>query len=262
MTDTIDADPDTILTILHHTTSPTPDRLIATLTMPNWHDTPLQNLLEQALGLPVVVENDANLGALAEHRWGAARGCHNVVYVYLGSAGNGCGLILEGRLYRGDIGSAGEIGHLKVAEHGSVCRCGASGCLDAVVSEPALLKHAHALGLPCTQIQDIIQLAHQGNDKALVVIEAAGAGLGTVLTSLLDIVNPGCVVIGGSLAAAGDLLLRSLQARFDRRRVAAAVEHVAIVPGVLGGDVVALGGVAALVQQVFRIPVAILPTDN
>jgi predicted NBD/HSP70 family sugar kinase len=201
------------------------------------------------------VENDANLDALAEHRWGAARGWHNVAYLYLGSAGNGCGLLLDGRLYRGDSGSAGEIGHLMVEENGPECYCGSSGCLDAVVGAPALLTRARALGLPCERIEDVIQLAQQGNGQAVALIQAAGAGLGTVLTSLLPIINPSCVVIGGGIAAAGDLLLRSVHATLQRRAGTAAVDHVTIVPGTLGSDVVALGAASHIIQHVFSSPV-------
>src|SRR5262245_59460101 len=134
-------------------------RPVAPPVMPGWHNVPLRKLLEDALGMRVFVENDANLGALAEHRWGAARGYDNVAYLYLGSVGIGCGLILDGRLYRGDIGSAGEIGHLMIEEDGPACRCGAYGCLEAIAGIPAILKRAQAIGLPCRQIDDVIRLA-------------------------------------------------------------------------------------------------------
>jgi len=237
-------------------------RLIALPMMPGWHDVSLRDLLEEALGLRAIVENDAKLGALAEHRWGAARGCHNVTYLYLGSAGIGCGLILEGRLYCGDVGLAGQIGHLIVEQHGPACRCGSSGCLEAVAGPPALLKRARALGLPCERIEDVIVLARQRNSKAVALIEAAGTGLGTLLVTLLRIINPGCIVIGGVLAAAGDLLLHSVQVILEPRGLAPAVSQVAIVPGALGSDVVALGGVAAIVRQALGVPGAILRTDT
>jgi predicted NBD/HSP70 family sugar kinase len=224
--------------------------------MPGWHDVPLRALLEDALGLRVFLENDSNLGALAEHRWGAAQGWHNVAYLYLGGAGIGAGLILDGRLYRGDIGAAGEIGHLMVEEDGPACRCGSFGCLEAVAGATALLGRARASGLSCNTIEEIVELAQHGEAKAVALIESAGEPLGVAVASILNMLNPGCVVIGGSLAAAGDLLFRPLWATMRRRGLVAAVDHVAIVPGKLGGDVIAIGAVGAVVQHVFGVPAA------
>ena len=236
-------------------------RLITPATMPGWHGTPLGSLLETALGLPVVVENAANLGALAEHRWGAARGGNNIVYLYLGNVGVGCGLILDGRLYRGDSGVAGDIGHLLVQEQGLAHSGGSAENLQAEVGVPALLARSRAQGLPCEQVEDLIRLACQGNNRAVALIEAAGAEIGRVLVSLLNIINPGVVVVGGSLAASGDLLLQPVRATLARQRHATAVDHVAIVPEALGGDVVALGGAAAILQQAFDMPAAVLSSS-
>jgi predicted NBD/HSP70 family sugar kinase len=237
-------------------------RPIAPPAMPGWHDVPLRALLEQALGRRVFVENDANLGALAEHRWGAAQGWRNVAYVYLGSAGIGAGLILDGRLYRGDIGSAGEIGHLIVDEDGPACRCGSCGCLEAVAGVPMLLERARALGLPSGDIGAVIELAHAGDARAATIISDAGASLGIAISSMLNMINPGCVVLGGDLIAAGDVLLEPLRAIIRRCGLAAVVEHVEIVPGALGDNVVPIGAVALVVQQAFSAPSLVhLPDD-
>ena len=229
-------------------------RPIAPPVMPGWHDVPLRNRLEQALGLQVFVENDANLGALAEHCWGAGRGWQNVAYLYLGSAGIGSGLILDGRLYRGDIGSAGEIGHLMIEENGPECRCGSSGCLEAVVGAPALLKQAREAGLACERVEDLVALARRNDPRARGLVARSGEHLGVAIASTLNMINPGCVVIGGALAGAGGLLLEPLRATLRRRGLPVAVEHVEIVPGRLAGDVVAIGAVSAVVQHAFSIP--------
>jgi predicted NBD/HSP70 family sugar kinase len=226
-------------------------RPIAPPVMPGWHDTPLRALLEDALGLRVFVENDANLGALAEHRWGVGRGRQNVAYLYLGSAGIGCGLILDGRLYRGDIGSAGEIGHLLVEENGPACRCGSAGCLEAVVGAPALIKRARAVGLPGERIDDLVALARRGDSRATALIAETGEHLGVAVAGILNMINPGRVILGGSLANAGDALLGPLRVSLSRRGLAIAVEHVEIVPGSLGADVVAIGAVSIVVQHAF-----------
>ena len=223
---------------------------------PGWHGAPLQGLLEEALGLRVAVETDANLGALAEQRWGAARDQPNVIYLYLGGAGIGCGLILDSRLYRGERGLAGTIGHLRVAEHGPACRCGTPGCLESVVGTPALLARARAQGLACERIEDLLQLAQQGSRAAAALIEAAGAHLGAAVATLLTIINPGQVVIGGTLAAAGARLLQAIQAALPAPHAQAA-GPATLVPGALGSDVVALGGVAAIIGQALDAPVAL-----
>jgi predicted NBD/HSP70 family sugar kinase len=222
--------------------------------MPGWHDVPLRALLEDALGLRVFVENDANLGALAEHYWGAARERFNIAYIYLGGAGIGCGLILDGRLYRGEVGSAGEIGHLMVEEDGPICRCGASGCLEAVAGVPALLSRANAVGLPARHAGDLIRLARAGQDQAAALIEMAGEYLGIAVANILNMTNPGCIVIGGELSEAGDLLLKPLRRVMRRRGLAAAIEQAEIVCGRLGADVVAIGAVSIAVQHAFSVP--------
>jgi predicted NBD/HSP70 family sugar kinase len=229
-------------------------RPVAPPVMPGWHNAPLRRWLERALHLPIFVENDANLGALAEHRWGAAQGWHNLAYVYLGSAGIGAGLILDGRLYRGDIGSAGEIGHLIIDEDGPLCPCGSFGCLEAVAGTPALRAQARALGLHADTICAIVALAQQGDPQAIALIRAAGEQLGIAIASLLNMINPGCVVLGGDLTAAGALLLEPLQAMLRRCGLTAAVDHVAIGLGTLGDDVVAIGAVSLVVQHIFSTP--------
>jgi predicted NBD/HSP70 family sugar kinase len=229
-------------------------QLIAPPIMPGWHSVPLRSLLEERLGVQVFLENDANLGALAEQRMGAARGWRNVAYVYLGSRGIGSGLLLDGRLYRGDIGSAGEIGHLMMDEDGPVCRCGSVGCLEAIAGTQALLRHARDAGLRADNIAALVELARQGDRQAVAIIREAGQHLGIAIASLVNMINPGCVVIGGGLAAANELLLDPLRAILQRRGLPVAAEHVAILPGVLGADVVAIGGVTIVIQHAFTSP--------
>jgi predicted NBD/HSP70 family sugar kinase len=229
-------------------------RLIAPPIMPGWHSVPLRALLEERLGIRVFLENDANLGALAEQRLGAARGWRNVAYVYLGSRGIGSGLLLDGRLYRGDIGSAGEIGHLMMDEDGPVCRCGSIGCLEAIAGTPALLQRARDAGLRAEDTTALIELARQNDARAVAIIREAGEHLGIAIASMVNMINPGCVVIGGGLAAAGDLLLDPLRATLRRRGLPVAAEHVTILPGTLGTDVVAIGGVTIVIQHAFNTP--------
>ena len=226
---------------------------VAPPAMPGWHGLPLRKLLEDALGLRVFVENDANLGALAEHRWGAARGWDNLAYLYLGTVGIGCGLILAGQLYRGDIGSAGEIGHLMIDENGPACRCGSAGCLEVVAGIPAVLGRAQALGLAEHGIEGVVELARQGDRQAIALLASTGEYLGVAVANILNMINPGCVVIGGALHRAGDLLLGPLRATLRRYSLAVALEHVAILPGALGCEVVAIGAISIVVHHAFSV---------
>lgn len=235
---------------------------IAPPVMPGWHGVPLRQRLEDALGLRVFVENDANLGALAEQRWGVAQGWANVAYLYMGSAGIGCGLILDGRLYRGDTGAAGEIGHLLVEESGPACRCGSYGCLEAVAGLPAVVRRAQAIGLPCASLDDILALARQGEPKAGALLDSTGEYLGVAVANLLNMINPGSVVIGGRMAEAGELVLGPLRRTLQRRGLAAAVEHVALAAGTLGDDVVATGAVSIVVHHVFSAPSSARPAGG
>jgi predicted NBD/HSP70 family sugar kinase len=141
-----------------------------------------------------------------------------------------------------------------VEEDGPACRCGAFGCLEAVAGTPALLSRAAAIGLPCQDIGDVIRLARHGEGKAAALIESAGDRLGVAIASISNMINPGCVVVGGGLAEAGELLLKPLRRTLYQRGLAAAVEHVQIMPGQLGAEVVAIGAVSIVVQHAFRVP--------
>jgi predicted NBD/HSP70 family sugar kinase len=229
-------------------------RLVAPPVMPGWDNVALRQLLEEALGLRVFLENDANLGALAEHRWGAARGHRNVAYIYLGTTGIGSGLILDDRLYRGDVGSAGEIGHLTLDGDGPACRCGSYGCLETLASTQALLECSRSMGLWVDTIEELVVLAHKRDVRAVAVVRQAGEYLGVAVASLLNLLNPARVVLGGTLAEAGDLLLDPLRATLHRRGLTVASEHVDIVAGNLGDDVVAIGAVSIVVQNIFHTP--------
>jgi predicted NBD/HSP70 family sugar kinase len=202
----------------------------------------------------VFLENDANLGALAEQRLGAARGWRNVAYVYLGSRGIGSGLLLDGRLYRGDIGSAGEIGHLMMDEDGPACRCGSVGCLEAIAGTQALLRGAREAGLRADTIAALVELALHGDRHAIAIIREAGQHLGVAIAPVVMVFTRGCVCFGGGLASPAALLLDPLRATLRQRGLPVAAEHVALLAGTLGADVVAIGGASIVIQHAFGAP--------
>lgn len=227
-------------------------KTIAPPIMPGWSGVSLRERFSDALELPVYVDNDANLGALAEYRLGAAQGIRNVAYLYLGSTGIGAGLVLNGSVYRGEIGSAGEIGHLTIDEDGPLCSCGSYGCLEAFAGLPRLLRQAAELsgGQPQT-LDQLLQQAHNKNEQILNLFITSGTHLGVAVANLLNLYNPGLVVIGGPLAAAGDLLLNTVRETARKRALSISIEHCEIVTGQLGDHAVALGAASQIIHTVF-----------
>jgi predicted NBD/HSP70 family sugar kinase len=192
--------------------------------LPGWVGVNALDAARRRFGLEVHAENDANLGALAEHRQGVARGHANSVFVKV-SSGVGAGIVLEDRLFHGSGGTAGEIGHLTLDESGPVCRCGSRGCLEAYTSTVALQAMMHTQ-LPGAGVDEIVAAAREGNVSAVRALEDAGLHLGWALASVVNLLNPGLVVVGGDMARAGELLLES--ARIGLRRHA--LDAVAATP--------------------------------
>ena len=179
---------------------------------------------QQALRAARHVENDANLGALAEHRVGVARGETSSVFIKI-SSGIGAGIIIDDTLHRGSSGAAGEIGHLTLDDQGPMCRCGSRGCLEAYASAPAVVAMM-ATQLPGAGIDDLVRAAEEGNVAAIRTFEDAGLHLGWGLASIVNLLNPALVVVGGDMARAGELLLEP--ARIGLRRHA--LDAVAATP--------------------------------
>ena len=223
---------------------------------------PFRDLMSERLGLPVAVDNDANVAALAEHRHGAARGADHAVMVALGT-GIGGGLILGGRLYRGARGFGGELGHLVVDHNGEDCPgdCPGRGCLEVLASGTAIGRAGQALAAeqPGSTLGRraagggeitgglVTELAHAGDEQSREVLARVGEGLGAGLTGLVNALDPEVVVIGGGAVAAGELLLAPARAVVAERALPPIAERVRIVPahfgdesGMLGAAIVAL----------------------
>jgi predicted NBD/HSP70 family sugar kinase len=206
--------------------------------------------------VPVVADNDANLGALAEARWGAGRGSETLFYVKA-STGIGAGLVLDGRVFRGSAGSAGEIGHLAVDQDGLVCRCGSRGCVEVRAGGPALLAQVAHSAAGMDSVAELIAAARSGDLACTRVLADAGEALGVALAAVLNILNPDRVVLGGDLGGAGELVLASLRERLARHALASAVRSASVVQGVLGERAEALGAVLLVLTEAERFaPVA------
>jgi predicted NBD/HSP70 family sugar kinase len=212
---------------------------------PGWEDIDTRAVAEQRFGVPVHVENDANLGALAEHRYGIARGHDTSVFVKI-SSGVGAGIIIDNRLFHGAGGTAGEIGHLTLDDQGPLCRCGSRGCLEAYTST-GTVQAMMAGQLPRADLDAIVVAAQSGNVGAQRALEDAGLHLGWGLASIVNLLNPAIVVVGGDIARAGELLLES--ARIGLRRHA--LDSVALTPVVASelGERASLVGAVLLAAE-------------
>src|SRR4051794_7486068 len=225
--------------------------------LPGWAGVRAAEAMSARLDLPVIVDNDANLGALAEVAVGAGRGFTDVVYVKIAS-GIGAGLVLGGRLHPGGTGAAGELGHVQVRVDGAVCRCGNRGCPETVAASGALMESMRGAHGPLT-VPAMLGLAAAGDLGARRILEDAGRAVGSVLADLCNHLNPEAIVVGGELAAAGPPLLAGVRESIDRRAQAAAAHAVRVVAGVLGERAELLGALALVVGDTERLRSAGLP---
>jgi predicted NBD/HSP70 family sugar kinase len=226
--------------------------LLADGILPGWHGIQPAVEMEARLGLPVQLENDANAGALGEKVFGAGRGAAEMIYVRL-SAGIGAGLILDGRPYRGIAGVAGEIGHVLAAPDGLICRCGNRGCLETVASPVAvagLLERS--TGRPVS-VQRLLERVREDDRGARTAVADAGEAVGRAISALVNILNPQLVVIGGDLAAAGEVLLDPVRAAIRHHSVAPAATAVNVVAGTLEGRAEVLGAAALILARSPRV---------
>lgn len=227
-----------------------------------WDAVPVVQMLETAFRVPVALENDANAAALGEHIFGAGRGFRNMVFITV-SSGVGGGIILDGRLYRGATGAAGEVGHMVLDEEGPACGCGHRGCLEALASGTAIAARAVALAAEGESpvlarmarestgltAEDVERAAAEGDAGALKVIEEAGHYLGLGLVNLVHVFNPHGIVIGGGVSRMGDLLLGPAREVVRQRCFPLSQEGLQIVAGALGDRAGALGAIVALREE-------------
>ncbi|HEY2651924.1 MAG TPA: ROK family protein [Solirubrobacteraceae bacterium] len=211
-----------------------------------WVDLDPARELATRVGRPVHVDNDANMGALGEQRFGAARGCRDFIYVKA-SHGIGAALVMNGQTYRGTIGIAVEIGHTQLPDATSWCRCGNRGCLETVVSITEVRRElAHAQLEPADR--SLAPLAD--NPIARRVISAAGRTLGRVLADMCNALNPEAIIVGGELSTAGEPLLAGIRDSIDRYAQPAAAQAVRIRAAELGLRAELAGAIATALAHV------------
>lgn len=218
--------------------------------LPGWEGVPLGEVLGRRLGRPVAVDNDANLGALGEVRFGAGRGMSSVLYVRA-SYGVGSGIVLDGRIHHGMLGIAGEIGHTLVDPQGHICRCGSRGCLNTVCGAQALVDSLrHSRGT--VTLTDVLDLAEAGDPGCQQVVIDAGAAVGAVVANTAVSFSPQVVIVGGELARAGNLFLEPIRESV-RRRIPLAQSQRLEVRGAELGQRAELYGALALAADLAHI---------
>jgi glucokinase len=214
--------------------------------LPGWDGIPLKQLLAEYTGLPVYIEHDGNAGALAEWRFGAARGAQNVIFLTMGT-GFGGGLILNGALYRGTCDLAGEVGHVRLADDGPV-GFGKAGsweglCGGAGIARLAALRYPNRWTAGAISVAGLAQLGSAGDAEALAVLQEVAGHLGRGLAILVDVLNPEIIVIGALAVRLGEMLLGPARGVLAREALPRAVQACRVVPAALGeriGDVACL----------------------
>jgi glucokinase len=225
-----------------------------------WKNVPLKERLEQELdGLRVEVDKDTNAAALAEARLGAGREIRHFLYVTAGT-GIGGGLILDGALYRGATGGAGDIGHVVVDPGGPLCGCGGRGCVEVFSSGAGMVNRARemlgdgaqaassAMTVEGLTTQTIFESADEGDVVAARVVEMAGRALGLALADYVNLNNPEAIVLGGGVVRAGRVYTDPVESELRRRALPALGEVVRLVPPGLGDDVGVAGAALLLVE--------------
>ncbi|SPE64383.1 N-acetylglucosamine repressor [Streptomyces netropsis] len=220
----------------------------STAILPGWAGTNPRDDLAARLGVPVYVDNDANLGALGELVWGSGRGAADLAYIKVAS-GVGAGLVINGQIYRGPGGTAGEIGHITLDESGPVCRCGNRGCLETFTAARYVLPLLHSAHGTDLTVARMVQLAQEGDPGCRRVIADVGRHIGSGVANLCNLLNPRRVVLGGDLAESGELILGPIRESVSRYAIPSAARQLEVVPGALGGRAEVLGAIALVLNE-------------
>jgi len=231
--------------------------------LPGWRNVPLRDIMQERLDKKTFVINDANAAALGEFCFGAARGTRNFIYVTL-STGIGGGIVIDGKIYSGVIGAAGEVGHMTIDDEGPICNCGSRGCWETLASGTALAKEArHRIkegvrtsileyvegDVEKVTAQVIHSAAKQGDSLAKELIARTGYYVGVGLANLINIFNPELIVIGGGLSNIGDMLLKSAFKVAGERAFKEAFQAVRFASTELGRNSGVLGATAFALQE-------------
>lgn len=234
----------------------------------NWKDVPLKDLIEDKFAdLPIYIDNIANVAALGEKWAGVGKEVKNLIYIRIGT-GIGAGIVLNGTIYEGSNGNAGEIGHMTIEPNGPRCKCGNQGCLEVLASGSAIAKRAitEILGGRDTLIKKltngsieqitakiVAEAAKMGDKLSLEIWEEIGEYLGIAIANLINIYNPEIIIIGGGVAQAGKLLFEPIKRTVKKRALPGPAKLVKIVPAKLGENVSTIGAGYLALEKIFKV---------
>jgi len=223
--------------------------------IPGWVNVPIAKMIEDEFGIHTRIDNDVRCATLGELNFGAGKGCENFVCITIGT-GIGSGLVINGKLVRGASNAAGEIGHIKLkAKDGAICGCGDTGCLEAYASGPAIVAMAqdYIKGGKSTKFRELagvdgeitpylVAKATEANDPvAKRIFEIIGEYIGIGLTSVVNLLNPEKIIVGGGVAECGELILDPIRRTIKNRAMVIAGEAVEVVPALLGNSAGVIG---------------------
>lgn len=230
------------------------------LIIPKWQGYNIANHLEQTFSQRVFVDNDANLGALAELWWAAGPAVRNLAYIKV-ATGIGAGLIIDGHIFRGSGGIAGEIGHTAIDTSGARCECGLNGCLTTFIGTQYLLEHAadHARASgsrrrPPKTLDELIDAALAGEPDAVELIQYTGRRLGVGVANMLNLLNPDTVVLGGGITRAGELLVDAVRETLGQTSLAESISHADIRVSALDEWGIAVGAATLVLESALQSP--------
>ncbi len=232
--------------------------------MPGWDQYPVRDVLAREFGCPVLLDNDVNVMALGEQHSGVAKSARDFLFVKIGT-GIGCGIVVDGRLYRGVDGCAGDIGHIRVEEFGPTCACGNTGCLEAFFGGAALARDALAAARsgrsPALEAlleqkghlsaEDVALAVTQGDAHAIQMVREGGRRVGVVLAGLVSFFNPGLIVIGGRVSRLGHSLLAEIRGVVYRRSLPLATGNLPVVLSEMGDDAGTVGAARLISEAVY-----------
>lgn len=233
-----------------------------------WRDVPLGRLLTERYSVPVLLDNDANLAALGEKRYGAGRDAGDLVYITV-STGVGAGIIINNKIHHGHSDAAGEIGHISVDPDGPECGCGSIGCLETLASGTALARQAKELvasgsgqgileraggAIDNISARTIGEAAANGDAEAVRLIRQAGTCLGFAIANLVNLLNPSLIVIGGGVARIGPILFDAIEVEVRHRTMPASRKGLRIVPAALGDRSGVMGAIALAIEHLEYFP--------
>jgi N-acetylglucosamine repressor len=227
-----------------------------------WHDLPLRDLLQKRYGLPVYVANDSQVAALAEYTFGDGPGVENLVVIKVGH-GIGAGIVLNGRIFHGETFGAGEIGHVTMVEDGELCRCGHLGCLETLASaraiiakaqaiasqDPNSLLHLHPANQEAIALQTICRAIDNGDKAMRQLVLEAGRYLGIATAYLVAVLSARRIIIAGSVACFGSLLLDAIRHEMANRSLSVIADEAEVGLSTIGSDIVSLGASALVLNR-------------